>query len=266
MRVLFPFKNSLFAKRRPKARRATQAPAPPNRDEPPEPIETISLNGVEVRVFVPGRWPQKRVREALTKDPEMIRWLDQLGPDDLLWDIGANVGIYSLYAALNRRCRVYAFEPGAANYYVLNRNIELNDAHERIRALCIAVAERSKFDVLNMRATVPGGSLSTFGEPIGARGETFVPRFTQGMVSFSLDDLAGHLPAPTHIKIDVDGIELPILLGGPKLLKNSNLRSVIVELDPDRPELLATAKELLASHGLRFSHSYVPQWEHIFVR
>jgi FkbM family methyltransferase len=247
--------------------KASRAIAPMlDRDALPEPVTTINMNGARVRLFVPGPWPKKRAANALTKDPEMIRWLDKIGPDDVFWDIGANVGIFSLYAALKRHSRVYAFEPGAANYFVLNRNIELNRAQDRISALCVAVAEKSEFDVLNMRQTVPGYSLSTFGQPIGHTGEAFVPRFKQGMVGFSLDDLAEKLPAPTHIKIDVDGIELPILLGGPKMLKNAALRSLIVELDPAQPHLLAKAREVLEAHGLRFSHSYNPQWDHVFVR
>lgn len=237
-----------------------------DRDSLPEPVETFDLNGVETRFFVPGAWPRKRAQTALTKDPEMIRWLDQMGADDLLWDIGANVGVFSLYAALKRQCRVYAFEPGSANYFVLNRNIELNGAQDRISALCIAVAEKSEFDVLNMRTTVPGSSLASFGEPIGPRGKKFVPTFKQAMVSFSLDDLALRLPPPTHIKIDVDGIELSILAGGSTMLKSPTLKSLIVELDPKRPRLLASAQKILGAHGLRFSHSYDPQWEHIFVR
>ena len=176
----------------------------------PEQIRTIDLKGTKSAGLCSGCVAKKRANEALSKDPEMIRWLDEIGPDDLLWDIGANVGIYSLYAALRQCCRVYAFEPGAANYYILNRNIELNRAHDNIMALCIAVAEKTEFDVLNMRRTVPGYSLSTFGQAVGERGQPFVPSFKQGMISFSLDDLATHLPAPTHIKIDVDGIDLQI--------------------------------------------------------
>jgi FkbM family methyltransferase len=224
------------------------------------------LGAAKARFFVPGAWPKKRVRSALTKDPEMIRWLDQIQATDVLWDVGANVGIYSLYAALNRRCRVFAFEPGAANYFVLNRNIELNGAQDLISAFCIAVAEKSQFDFLHMRHTVPGSSLASFGEAIGPRGKRFEPIFRQAMASFSLDDLAGRLPAPSHLKIDVDGIELSILAGGSTMLKNETLRSLIVELDPRRPQLLAKAKEMLAEHGLKFSHSYEAQWEHIFVR
>lgn len=235
-------------------------------DALPEPIQTIDLNGVPARLFVPGAWPKRRADSALTKDPEMLRWLDQIGPDDVLWDIGANVGIYSLYGALKCKCRVYAFEPGAGNYYVLNRNIELNAVQDRVSALCVAVAEKSEIDILNMKWTEPGSSLSSFGVPIGPRGKRFAPVFKQGMVSFSMDDLATRLPAPTHIKIDVDGIELSILAGGTTMMKSETLRSVIVELDPKRPRLLAEAKKMLEPLGLRFSHSYEPQWEHIFVR
>jgi len=237
-----------------------------DRDALPEPIETIDVGVVTVRMFSPGRLTRQRAKSALTKDPEMIRWLDQLSPPDVLWDIGANIGIYSLYAAINRGCQVFAFEPGAANYFVLNRNIELNSIQDLVSAFCVAVAQTSGFGSLNMKDTKPGSSHASFGAARGPRGEIFRPKFKQAMISYSLDDLAKQLPQPTHIKIDVDGIELSILSGGSSMLKSGSLRSLIVELDPKRPSLLAETKALLGAHGLRFSHSYDPQWEHIFVR
>ena len=53
------------------------------------------------------------------------------------------------------------------------------------------------------------------------------------VISFSVDDLLSilKLPQPNHIKIDVDGIELAILRGASKTLTNSDLRTVMVELE-----------------------------------
>ena len=61
-----------------------------------------------------------------TEEPETIGWLDTLAADDILWDVGANVGMYSIYAARFRRCKVIAFEPESQNFAVLVRNISLN--------------------------------------------------------------------------------------------------------------------------------------------
>src|SRR5437879_5933266 len=51
-----------------------------------------------------------RARTLFSKEPETIEWIRSFGPDDVFYDIGANVGIYSIFAGV--RCRkIYAFEP-----------------------------------------------------------------------------------------------------------------------------------------------------------
>ena len=59
-------------------------------------------------------------------EPETIRWLDGLPEGEVLWDIGANVGAFTVYGAVKRKLRVVAFEPGAASFATLTKNIELN--------------------------------------------------------------------------------------------------------------------------------------------
>jgi len=81
----------------------------------------------------------------------------------VLWDVGANVGIYTLYAA-QREVTVCAFEPLAANYYVLNRNIQLNGLSGRICAYCLAFSGEARLGVLNTPVAVMGAALSHFGD------------------------------------------------------------------------------------------------------
>ena len=68
------------------------------------------------------RW---RALTFYTEEPETIKWLDGMKKDDLFWDIGANVGLYSIYAAKSSGCRVLAVEPEAQNYALLLENILL---------------------------------------------------------------------------------------------------------------------------------------------
>ena len=81
--------------------------------------------------FCPGKLPAMRARTLFTKEPETIAWLNSFAPNDVFWDIGANVGVYSLYAALKGN-KVWAFEPAPGNYYILSRNIELNKLDKSI--------------------------------------------------------------------------------------------------------------------------------------
>ena len=57
----------------------------------------------------------------LRRQPDTIAWIDAFQPNSVFWDVGANVGIYSLYAALRRGTRIVAFEPAAINYFPAGR-------------------------------------------------------------------------------------------------------------------------------------------------
>ncbi len=54
-------------------------------------------------------------------EPETIRWLDRVPEGEVLWDIGAKVGVYTIYGAVKRKLRVLAFEPGAASLATLTK-------------------------------------------------------------------------------------------------------------------------------------------------
>ena len=72
-----------------------------------------------------------------TKEPDTIEWIDSFFREgDVIYDIGANIGQYSLYAAkkLKGNCRILAFEPEALNYSKLNKNIVLNNLTDSITA------------------------------------------------------------------------------------------------------------------------------------
>ena len=195
-------------------------------------IENMDLgDGVVAKAYCPNIKTQRRAAQVLVKEPDTIAWLDRIPPEATLWDIGANIGVFTFYAAMKRGCRVLAFEPDMANCHVLNRNIEINGVQDRVTAYCLAVARTSGIDLLYQRGTDYGGANSNFGSATDALGEAFAPAFKQGMVGFSLDDLAERLPVPSHLKIDVDGLEQQILLGGERLLADPSVRSLLVEIE-----------------------------------
>jgi len=66
-----------------------------------------------------------RAYTILTKEPETIEWINNFEKKDILFDIGANVGIYSLYAS-KKKIRTVAFEPAFHNFKKLKKNIKLN--------------------------------------------------------------------------------------------------------------------------------------------
>ena len=218
-----------------------------------EEIETIATVRGAIAFYCLGDTARWRARTLLSKEPETIEWIDGFAPGDVFWDIGANIGVYALYAAIDRKVSVLAFEPSAANYFLLNRNIELNRLDAQVRAFCLAFTDRSSADALNMVSTGLGGALSSFGAPIGPFGERFEPRFKQGMVGFSVDDFVARFnpPFPNHLKIDVDGIEDRVVAGARATLAGARLKSVSIELDAARADYTGAVVRAVESSGLK---------------
>lgn len=168
-----------------------------------------------------------RAQTALTKEPETVAWLQSMRPGDVLWDVGANVGVYTVLAA-QLGLSVYAFEPEAENFALLNRNIALNKSDAV--AYPLALADHPALDTLRLSRVAPGAALHCFGTNIDFRGQEFKPAFQQGSMAVTLDQLLEWLPAPNALKVDVDGLEARIVRGGRDVLAHPSLRTVLLEL------------------------------------
>ena len=179
-----------------------------------------------------------RLRCYRDYEPDMLCWLDAMPENGRLWDIGGNLGTFTLYAAFRLKgegVRVVAFEPGASSYAALNRNIEQNGMANHVVAYCIALADSTRVDRLNMPATWAGGDFNGFGTEISVLDQAIDTKFRQGAVGFAIDDFVDLFtpPLPTHVKLDVDGIEAEILRGGRRTLSAESVQSMIVEIEGD---------------------------------
>lgn len=177
-----------------------------------------------------------RLRSA-SKEPETVQWIEQHFRDgDVFYDIGANVGAYSLIAACRfPGLRVYAFEPSALNVGQLVRNVALNGCGDRVMPLAIALGDSTRMETFNYQNLDRGGALHTIGEPVTEHGRRFVPALRQSVRIESLDDVVRwyELPPPSHIKVDVDGAEARILQGAARTLTAPTLRSLLLETSTD---------------------------------
>jgi FkbM family methyltransferase len=193
-----------------------------------------------------------RANTLLTKEPDTIEWIDSFTAGDYLWDIGANIGVYSLYAASVPGVRVWAFEPASMNYALLSKNIHLNGLSERVQAFCLAFNHETTIDSFNLSSTETGTSLHSFGVSEDFLGAEFQPAFKQGVIGYSIDDFVMTFnPAfPTHIKIDVDGIEEKIVVGAQQTLADPRLRSVLVEMVDDRANQVENVTRFMELAGL----------------
>ena len=147
----------------------------------------------------------------------------------MLWDIGANVGVYTVYAAVARRVRTVAFEPSPFNLEFLARNVKLNDIQDLVTVVPIALTDRTRPATLSLTSTEWGEGANTFGERYGHSGTPMLDPWPFPTVGITADEAvtALCLPPPTHMKIDVDGIEGLIVSGATRIL--GGVRSVLVE-------------------------------------
>src|SRR5579872_530060 len=94
----------------------------------------LQLPNARLRIATPNEMTLWRVETFWQKEPNTLKWIDTFRPDDLFLDIGANIGLYSLYAAFSRGVQVIAFEPESLNYSLLNTNLFLNQIDSKIKA------------------------------------------------------------------------------------------------------------------------------------
>lgn len=215
--------------------------------------ETRLPDGQVLKFFAPGYKPGIRGITILTKQPEVPLWIDSFEEGEVLWDVGANVGVYSLYAALKPGVRVLSFEPEASNYFVLTRNVFHNEMWDRIKTYCVALSDKSTLGELSMFHMAIGGSKHAFGEPAESWVEDDAIVFQQGMVGFTIDDLVERFecPFPNHIKIDVDGIEEKIISGAETTIRDSRLKSILVEIQPHKPAAGEAMKAMIVAGGFQ---------------
>jgi FkbM family methyltransferase len=196
------------------------------------------------------RWRAKSSR----REPWTVAWLEnEARAGDAIYDIGANVGVFSLIGAslLRDDGVVVAFEPGYASYARLCENIALNGMSSRIVPVPLALSSTSGLQSFTYRSRDPGQSRHVFSaEAWTPEASSSRKRYTQPMVSATLDDVVSmlRLPTPNLVKLDVDGAELHMLQGGRQTLAAPACRGVFVEIDDT---LGAEVVSLLESYGFR---------------
>jgi len=185
--------------------------------------------------------------KSCEKEPWTVRWVeDYLGPDEVLYDVGANVGAYTLLAAVAvPSARVVSFEPSPANFAALCANVELNAVTDRVTPIALALGDQPRSAPMDSAATVPGASPRIDSDGADAGG-ALVDRLDDVIERFGL-------PPPDHVKLDVDGGELEVLAGAERMLGAGRVKSLMVELDRERERRVV---DRLKALGLELSERY----------
>jgi FkbM family methyltransferase len=173
-----------------------------------------------------GKTGASRALKLLTRQPATIEWIDSFRPNTVFWDIGANIGVYALYAALQEDIQVIAFEPAAVNYFILTANCEANAFDSRVQCLLLGLGDTRSVARLEVSQFASAMSFSFHGK----RKRPYPSR--QAALLLPIDQLIEDygLACPNYIKIDVPGLTQQIIAGAAQTLRREELLELHVEM------------------------------------
>lgn len=211
-----------------------------------------SIGGIKFHINHPISY--FRAREYLKVEPDLIQWIeDTVDKDSVFYDVGANIGAYSIYVA-KKGGRVVAFEPFADNYGLLNKNISINNLDGLISAFNIAVHDKTGTDVLFVSKFDPGGAIHTVAVNRGGSAfEEYRTVHHQSVLTFRLDDFVNgsDLPFPTHVKIDVDGNDHLVLDGMDGFMTDKRLKHIAIEVNPALRDIDRKIPTVMEKYGFQ---------------
>ena len=231
--------------------------------------------------FIPNKLIEWRIKTFYTKEPETLEWIDSFEKNSTFWDIGANIGLYSIYCGKrNKSTKIFSFEPSTSNLRVLSRNTYINELEKKITIVPMPLLNINGIKPFMMHESsfVEGEAENSFKVNFDWQGNKFNSANNYSLFGTSIDFLVENniLQLPDYIKIDVDGVEHFILEGSLRTLKNKKIKSILIELNEDFKEQFKTCNKILKDSGfklLKKEHSqmfensiYSNVYNHIFTR
>ena len=244
----------------------------------------IKILDKKIKFFVPNQLLEWRVDTYFTKEPETLKWIDSFEEKDnlIFWDIGANIGLYSIYNSLKHpKSTTIAFEPSSSNLRVLTRNISINNLEKKIKVVPTPLTNKKNiFQEMKEGQFIEGGALNSFGEKFDFEGKEFKPTMRYNVLGTTMNFLIENsiLDVPDYIKIDVDGIEHLILEGGDKFLNNEKVKSLSIEINENFKKQYNEVLNLMDKYNFKILHKkhndslfsnesrFVKTYNYIFIK
>jgi len=208
-------------------------------------MEFIKVNyDADIKIKCETELERWRAESARWKEPETLAWIDSFLPGESFLDVGANIGLYSLYAA-SRGVKVLAVEPHPGNYASLCIN-KRNNKHCPVTPLWSAIGMNSETGTFRYENA---GAGSSDGGLIKKGTSQFPITINSG------DSLTKDFGPFDHIKIDVDGEEDLVILGMCVSLREGLFKSCLLEVDDrNRAFVLRSFENGRYSRGSRLNY------------
>jgi FkbM family methyltransferase len=171
-----------------------------------------------------------RLKNLEKKEPDTIKFLSQMSTDDVLWDIGSNIGQVTLPIGVFTKAKVVCFEPDPGNFFILSNNVFLNEISSKVHLFNLALND------VNTIVSLPFSNENVGFHLAGRSGLSVSNGISSNAMGLNYPALSGDTIValfdniyPTYIKLDVDGNELQILHGMSKILSSGTVKGIIVE-------------------------------------
>lgn len=210
----------------------------------------IKNDDTSLYFFCPNYLIKYRIDTLLTKEPETISWINTFNKDDIFYDVGSNIGLYSCFAA-NQGIKTYAFEPSVFNTEIIVKNINLNNLQSLVTLIPLSLHNKNLISSFKISDAEKGAAFSTFAENYthdGKQIKTIIDYKTPGITLDKCIELFG-IPYPNKIKIDVDGTEHLILQGAENVLKKCN--SILIEVNEEFFEQYNEVSKILKKNNFK---------------
>ena len=195
-----------------------------------EKIKTINHKNINLKFMITNHITQYRADTFSSKEPKTLKWIEQFEDNKCFWDVGANVGLYSIYAKLNNQStEVISFEPSFKNLNLLNYNLFLNNLSNSISIFSLPLSGENNFQNFVIGDDLDGGANSTLKSDSDF--QLVTNQNSYRLFSITIDKLINGLNvhSPDYLKIDVDGNELDILDGINNNFKN--IKEILIEVN-----------------------------------
>jgi len=192
----------------------------------------LEIDDICAIYHVSNRTELGRLR-SMTERNVLELLLSDLHDDDIFYDVGANVGIYSCLVGNHLPTdSVYAFEPHPANVARLRANLALNGVQATAlqKALSDSEGEVNLSIAVQSHTTAPGHNLLELTDSIEEYSRGSAEKTAVDMIRGDQFVASRQAPAPTVLKIDVEGAEYNVLKGFEETLSRDDCRLVYCEV------------------------------------
>ena len=203
----------------------------------------IVIDNRIIKFWTPTYYLDHYIKNSAWEEQFFNEILSRLDKFNILWDVGANLGFYSVIAAkvMHAHSKIFSFEPEPKGFKLLRRNIELNKV-KNVTALPIALGDTNGIRILYPSDTDNFGTnsfLQRTDDKVKQKGKSV----NVNTADWLIDELK--IDVPEAIKIDVEGAEILVLKGMKRLLTNPKLKTIFCEVHANLLPLFGSSEEEL---------------------